>query len=453
MTTEMARVSTTDVVDRAERATLGAAMESRVAYERIAQLIVGADFADPRHELIWDAIRWVNDENVTEHPTRADATLVTLRLHELGKLAEVGGPQYLLSLVRDGVIAMNGPHYAREVARYALARRVATLGTQLHQAATSPESIPDLERFVASAMDQCYALLDGRRAASDETTPDVDEALGDMEAPDAPTVPTGLTDLDEALGGGMRPGELVVVAGRPATGKSILGVQALLAVARSGRTAVLYSLEMDRRRDLNPRLMANLAGVNLRAIREKKLTDADWAKLSAAAPEFASLPILWSDRPDRTPSVISQRIGALKRQHPDLGVVVVDYLQLVTPDSTKGNRQEDVASMTRSLKLAAKRHGVPIVLLAQLNRGSEKREGRRPELTDLRESGAIEQDADIVLLLHDPAPTSPDRAGEIDIIVAKQRNGEANLTIPVAAQRQYVRFADLARPSDRDRYC
>lgn len=207
-----------------------------------------------------------------------------------------------------------------------------------------------------------------------------------------------------------------------------------------------------RERTFSPRLVANVGAVNLAAIKGHTLTDDEWGRIADAVAPLNDLPLYWSERTTWTPATVSASIGAFKRSHPDLGVVVIDYLQLMQGDSRTHSRQEEVAQMTRALKLAAKRHGVPIMLLAQLNRASEQRADRRPQLTDLRESGAIEQDADVILMLHDPSGggENPDGVGELDILIRKHRGGQTG-AVMLSAQFHYSRLADLAHPSDQAR--
>lgn len=440
--------STTEATASAERAALGAALESRAAYERVAQVLDGSAFAEPRHELIWDAITWVNEQGTPEDPATADEVLVAMRLHQLGQLDQVGGALYLDDLVAASVLSSNATYYARQVKQFALARATAVLGTRLTQAGNDPTALDEIDQIIGAAADELLTLREGAQPEQVEVAPD---PLGLIDAlqTDHQAVPTGLTDLDAALSGGLHPGQLVVVAARTGGGKSVLGLQMLINNARAGRRGLIYSLEMGIETDLGPRLLANVAGVNLTRLRSRQLTDEDWARIASSVEEIDGMPMLWSDQPTWTPSQIAHRIGVVKRRHPDLAFVVVDYLQLLTPDGSYSNRQEAVAAMTRQLKLTAKRHGIPIVLQAQLNRGPEARADKRPELSDLRESGSIEQDADVVILLHDPVKGGDlERVGELDVIVAKSRHGELR-TVPVSAQMQYARLANMAHPEDR----
>jgi replicative DNA helicase len=255
-------------------------------------------------------------------------------------------------------------------------------------------------------------------------------------------VPTGFHDLDE-LTNGLHAGQLIVVAGRPAMGKSTIGLDLLRSASiKHGQTSVMFSLEMGRS-EITMRLLSAEARILLKNLRTGGMTDDDWNRLARKMGEIADAPLFIDDSPNLSMMEIRAKARRLKQRH-ELKLIVVDYLQLMSSPKKVENRQQEVAEMSRSLKLLAKELEVPVVAISQLNRGPEQRQDKRPQLADLRESGAIEQDADMVMLLHreDFYERESPRAGEADLIVAKHRNGPTG-TIVVSSQLHYSRFVDM----------
>ena len=272
--------------------------------------------------------------------------------------------------------------------------------------------------------------------------------LDEIEAADSRNgtmvgVPTGFRDLD-ALLHGLHPGQLVVLAARPAIGKSTLGLDlARSASIKHGLTSVVFSLEMSRS-EITMRLLSAEARVPLHHMRSGGMTDEDWSRLARRMGEVAEAPLFIDDSPNLTMMEIRAKARRLRQRH-ELRLVVVDYLQLMTSPKRVESRQQEVSELSRSLKLLAKELECPVVAISQLNRGPEQRQDKRPQLSDLRESGAIEQDADVVILLsrEDAYERESPRAGEADFIVAKHRNGPT-ATITVAFQGHYSRFVDMS---------
>jgi replicative DNA helicase len=257
-------------------------------------------------------------------------------------------------------------------------------------------------------------------------------------------VPTGFAELD-SLTNGLHPGQLVILAARPALGKSTLGLDICRnASIKHGITSVIFSLEMSRN-EIVMRLLSAEAQVSLQHMRSGTMTEADWAKMANKMGVVSEAPLFIDDSPNMTLMEIRAKCRRLKQRH-NLKLVVVDYLQLMTSGKRVESRQQEVSEFSRSLKLLAKELEVPVIAISQLNRGPEQRQDKRPMLSDLRESGSLEQDADMVVLLHreDFYERESPRAGEADFIVAKHRNGPtANIT--VAFQGHYSRFVDMAR--------
>jgi replicative DNA helicase len=257
-------------------------------------------------------------------------------------------------------------------------------------------------------------------------------------------VPTGFTELDK-LTNGLHPGQLIIVAARPAIGKSTLGVDiARAASIKHGLASVIFSLEMSRN-EIVMRLLSAEAQVPLHHMRSGTMSDADWGKLASKMGVVSEAPLFIDDSPNMTLMEIRAKCRRLKQRH-DLRLVIVDYLQLMTSGKRVESRQQEVSEFSRSLKLLAKELGVPVIAISQLNRGPEQRVDKKPMLSDLRESGSLEQDADMVVLLHreDAYERESPRAGEADFIVAKHRNGPTQ-TVTVAFQGHYSRFVDMAQ--------
>lgn len=256
-------------------------------------------------------------------------------------------------------------------------------------------------------------------------------------------VPTGFADLD-ALTHGLHPGQLVVVAARPAFGKSTLGLDlARSASVKHGMASVIFSLEMSRT-EIAMRLLAAECHIPMHHMRGGQLSDEEWKRIALKMGEVDSAPLYIDDSPNMSMMEIRAKCRRLKQRH-DLRLVVIDYLQLMSSGKRVESRQQEVAEFSRALKLLAKELEVPVVAIAQLNRASEQRADRRPMLSDLRESGAIEQDADVVLLIHREDFYDHDqRPGEADFIIAKHRNGPTD-TITVSFLGHYSRFADMAK--------
>jgi len=256
-------------------------------------------------------------------------------------------------------------------------------------------------------------------------------------------VPTGFKDLDE-LTNGLHPGQMVIVAARPSLGKSTIALDWLRSAAiKHGLPSVIFSLEMSRN-EITMRLLSAEARVPLHHMRSGTMSDEDWARLARRMGEVAEAPLFIDDSPNLTMMEIRAKARRLKQRH-DLRLIVIDYMQLMTSPRKVDSRQQEVSELSRSIKLLAKELEVPVVAVSQLNRNPEQRADKKPQLSDLRESGAIEMDADVVLLLHreDFYEKESPRAGEADLIVAKHRNGPT-ATVTVAFQGHYSRFVDMS---------
>jgi replicative DNA helicase len=256
-------------------------------------------------------------------------------------------------------------------------------------------------------------------------------------------VPTGFYELDE-LTHGLHPGQMIVIAARPAVGKSTFALDfARSAAIKNNLATVMFSLEMGRN-EIAMRLLSAEATIGLQDLRKGTIKDEQWSKIATTMGRMNDAPLFIDDSPNMSLMEIRAKCRRLKQQH-DLKLVILDYLQLMSSGKKVESRQQEVSEFSRALKLLAKELQVPVIALSQLNRGSEQRQDKRPMVSDLRESGSIEQDADMVILLHreDVYDKESPRAGEADILVAKHRNGPTK-DIVVAFQGHYSRFANMA---------
>jgi replicative DNA helicase len=334
------------------------------------------------------------------------------------------------------------------VREQAILRRLVTAGTRIVHMGYSGQG--EVDDVVDRAQAEVYEVTE--RRTSEDYAPLSDIMQGTLNEIEAISnrdgemvgVPTGFAELD-SLTNGLHPGQLVILAARPAIGKSTLGLDVCRnASIKHGITSVIFSLEMSRN-EIVMRLLSAEAQVSLQHMRSGTMTEADWAKMANKMGVVSEAPLFIDDSPNMTLMEIRAKCRRLKQRH-NLKLVVVDYLQLMTSGKRVESRQQEVSEFSRSLKLLAKELEVPVIAISQLNRGPEQRQDKRPMLSDLRESGSLEQDADMVVLLHreDFYERESPRAGEADFIVAKHRNGPtANIT--VAFQGHYSRFVDMAR--------
>jgi replicative DNA helicase len=344
--------------------------------------------------------------------------------------------------------AANASYYARIVAERAVLRRMVTAGTRIVQMGYAAEG--DVFDLVDRAQAEVYDLTSGRTSEDYLPLRDVfDGTINEIEAIAAHNgqmvgVPTGFVDLD-ALTNGLHPGQLVIIAARPAIGKSTLGLDlARAASIKNNMSSVIFSLEMARN-EIVMRLISAEAQIPLAHMRSGTMSDADWQKIARKTGAIMEAPLFIDDSPNMSMMEIRAKCRRLKQKH-NLRLVVVDYLQLMSSGKKVESRQQEVAEFSRALKLLAKELEVPVIAISQLNRGPEQRQDKKPMMSDLRESGSLEQDADVVILLHreDAYEKEAPRAGEADFIVAKHRNGPT-ATVTVAFQGHYSRFNNMAK--------
>jgi replicative DNA helicase len=427
----------------AEQSVLGGMLLSKDAIADVVEVIKGHDFYKPAHETIFQAIL-----DIYAKGEPADPITIAAELTKRGEINKVGGASYLHTLVQTVPTAANAEYYAEIVHERAVLRRLVEAGTRITQMGYAADD--DVDEIVNRAQAEIYAVTEQRTSEDYLPLGDIMEgALDEIEAIGSRTgemtgVPTGFTDLD-SLTNGLHPGQMIVIAARPAMGKSTLALDfARAASIKNNLPSVIFSLEMGRN-EIAMRLLSAEARVALHHMRSGTMTDEDWTRLARRMPEVSAAPLYIDDSPNLSMMEIRAKCRRLKQRN-DIKLVIIDYLQLMQSGKRSESRQQEVSDMSRNLKLLAKELEVPVIALSQLNRGPEQRTDKKPQVSDLRESGSIEQDADMVILLHreDAYEKESPRAGEADIIVGKHRNGPT-ATITVAFQGHYSRFVDMAQ--------
>ncbi|MFD2757566.1 replicative DNA helicase [Gulosibacter faecalis] len=426
----------------AEQSTLGGMMLSKDAVADVVETVRGADFYIPKHEIIFGALY---DLYSAGEPT--DVIAVTDQLTKTGDLQRAGGADYLHTLVGLVPTAANAGYYAEIVAERAVLRRLVEAGTRIVQMGYGAEG--EVVELVNQAQAEIYGVTGG--VETEDYVP-LQEAMlaaqADMDAAanrdgELTGVPTGFRDLD-ALTNGLHPGQMIIVAARPGMGKSTLALDLCRwASIHADMPSIFFSLEMSRS-EIAMRLLSAEASVKLQHMRTGKVSDDDWQKISRTQGDIANAPLYIDDSPNMTLVEIRAKCRRLKQKH-GLKLIVIDYLQLMTSGKRVESRQQEVSEFSRALKLLAKELEVPVIALSQLNRNSEQRADKKPAISDLRESGSLEQDADMVILLHREGAYEKDhpRASEADFILAKHRNGPTD-TITVLFQGHLSRFVDYA---------
>lgn len=428
--------------DVAEQSVLGGMLLSKDAIADVVESLRASDFYKPAHETIYEAIL-----SLYGHGSPADAITVADELKKRGELTRVGGASYIHTLIASVPIAANAQYYAEIVKEHAIMRRLIEAGTKIAQLGYANET--EVDTLVDQAQAEIYAVTDGNAkedyvSFSDALEETINEIDANSNRPDGVYgVPTDFIEFDE-LTGGLHGGQMIVIAARPGVGKSTLALD----IARSASihhqmTTVFFSLEMSRT-ELAMRILSAEGKISMGRLKKGDLDTEGWTNLATLQGRIDSAPLFIDDSPNMTLMEIRAKCRRLKQRN-DLKLVVLDYLQLMSSGKKVESRQQEVSEFSRSLKLLAKELDVPVIALSQLNRGSEQRTDKRPMVSDLRESGSIEQDADMVILLHREDMYNPDseRVGEADMIIAKHRGGPTR-TIPLAFSGKYSRFNNMA---------
>ena len=426
----------------AEMSVLGGMMLSKDAIADVIEILRSADFYRPAHASVYEVVI-----ELFGRGEPADAVTVGAELKKKGELERIGGLPYLHTLVATVPTAANAAYYARIVREQAQLRSLVEAGTRIVQLGYTTDGA-DVEGLINLAQSEVFAISKQRQTTDyttlEEIVPDLYEELERNANRDGGLdgVPTGFSELDSKLNG-LRAGQMIIIAARPGGGKSTLAMDICRSAAVHNNMASAYfSLEMNRT-ELSMRLLAAESRVFLDRMIKGELETRDWQAIARTLDKISQAPLIVDDSPNMTMGEIRAKSRRMKQQH-GIQLIVIDYLQLLTSGGKAvESRQQEVSEFSRSIKLLAKELEIPIVAVAQLNRDSERRNDRRPQVADLRESGSLEQDADVVLLIHrdDMFNKDSDRRGLAEIIIGKQRSGPTG-TLELEFQGQYARFAE-----------
>jgi replicative DNA helicase len=426
----------------AEQAIIGVLLHRPEMVNIVSQSLAKDDFYFEPHRVIYGAMVEMNAVGEI-----ADLVGIQDRLMQGKMLERVGGPSYLSDLVVNAPSGANIEHYVNLVRERSTRRKMIKAADEIKNAAN--KTTHDLEKSATSGIDEMFRILrsDGALKAPDPIGKLLPLVIDDIESRQnggLSGIPTGFRDLDEALMGGVRRGDLVVIAGRPSMGKTALGFQAGLNAAMDGHTVMAFTLEMSRRQ-ITERSIAQVGGIEFSRILSGNLRDEDYDRMAAAIGKLHQIPFLIDD----TGGLSIQDIAARARTQAKTGglsMIIVDYLQIMGYVGREMSRNERLGEISRHAKALAKELDVPFILLSQLNRDVEKRQDKRPLMSDLRESGAIEQDADVIVMMYRDEYYNPDSEfkGHAEAIIRKNRNGEVQ-TIGLRFEGQKVRFSDLSQ--------
>jgi len=423
---------------QAEEAVLGSVLIDPDAYFAVAQILTAGDFYIVRNRWVWEAFT-----ALTERHTPIDYLTVCSELETNNRLGEVGGPAYLMTLINQTPSSLNAEAYAQLVAETATRRRLIEAANRI--AGLGYDDCLPLDDSIRQAEQLLMAA--GDRQVNREVTPlgRIMSRLYDQVQEAAQSgreflgLPTGLIDLDNLLKG-LQKGNLVVLAGRPGMGKTSLLLTIALNVGLVGRKRVgVFSLEMSED-EVGNRFLAQESGIDGQRLKMGKLREDEAALFVAAVEKLSAAPILVDDTPSLTPAQLRARCKRIQGQG-GLDLVIVDYLQLMSGGGKFENRQVEVSFISRQLKALAKELNVPVLAAAQLSRAVEQRGEKRPQLSDLRESGGIEQDSDVVMFLF-----KGETEGQLSLEVAKQRNGPTGL-VPFVYRPSITKFENASRSS------
>jgi replicative DNA helicase len=421
----------------AERCVLGALLLDCTAAVGALQILTTRDFYSTRHQKIFQAI-----EERYNQLSAVDVILVHEVLSKRGIADELGGMDYLEELVRVVPTVANVEYHARIVREKSILRGLISTCTEIVQSAYESEEDPQgqLDRAEQRVFEIAQS---GTGRDFIEIHEIIDAHFENIDQRRAEGLMTGFSDLDN-LTTGLHPAEYVIVAGRPSMGKTSFAMNVVETVAARGKAVAIFSLEVSRDQ-LVQNLLCSFSRVDAQRLRKYALSNTDWRDLTDGANQLRQFKIFIDDTPSLSPLALKAKARRMHARQP-LDLVVIDYLQLMeTPGSE--NRQQEVSGISRSLKALSRELNVPLIAISQLSRGVESREQHKPRLSDLRESGAIEQDADLVLLLYREEYYEPDKEearGKAEVIVAKQRNGPTG-SVELAFLSQFMKFENLAR--------
>ena len=433
----------------AEQAVLGGLMLAPDAYDTVADSLTEKDFYRRDHQLIFRAIRELAEKNKP-----FDAVTLGEWFESMGQAEQVAGGAYLIELASTTPSAANIKAYAEIVRDKAVLRQLIEVGTNIVNDGFQPDG-RDSSEILSTAEQQVFAIAEaGAKGRTDFTAINtaLSEAFDVLQTRYAAGgtvtgLPTGYTDFDE-MTAGLQPTDLLILAARPAMGKTTLALNmAEYAAIKSKKAVAVFSMEMSASQ-LALRLISSNGRVNAQRLRSGQLEDEDWSRVTSAIRMLKEAKIFIDDTPGLSPEALRAKARRLKREH-DLGLVVIDYLQLMSVPGNSENRATEISEISRGLKHLAKELNVPVIALSQLNRSLETRADKRPVMADLRESGAIEQDADVIVFIYRDdyynKENSPDK-GLAEIIIGKQRNGPTG-SCKLKFFGEYTRFDNLSHDS------
>lgn len=432
----------------AEQSVLGGLLLENHAWDRIADVISHNDFYRHDHRLIYQTIT-----KLLEQGKPADVVTAGEALENLGELNNVGGLPYLVALAQNTPSAANIRRYAEIVRDRGIMRKLVEVGTDISESAYSPagRSASDLlDQAESKVFDIAEAGAKGKQGFLEikplltQVVERIDELFSRDNQSDVTGIPTGFADLDSKTAG-LQPGDLIIVAGRPSMGKTAFSINMGENVAiDSGLPVAIFSMEMGGAQ-LVMRMLGSIGRLDQHKIRTGRLQDDDWQKLTYAVGKLNDAPIFIDETPALNSLELRARARRLHRQCGKLGLIIIDYLQLMSSVSSGENRATEISEISRSLKGLAKELNCPVIALSQLNRSLEQRPNKRPVMSDLRESGAIEQDADVILFIYRDEVYNPDSddKGSAEIIIGKQRNGPIG-TVRLTFLGEHTRFENYA---------
>ena len=426
----------------AETSVLGAVLLENEALNRVLEILHEDDFYRDAHRRIFSAIL-----HLYEHSEPVDLITLSEVLKTRGHLDDVGGVEYLNSLVNGVPTAANISYYAKIIKEKAILRKLINRATEI--VSQSYANSGDVDEFIDKAERTIFEISEDRVRPSFYPIKDLIKSSFKTierlyEKRQLITgVPTGFQRLDE-LTSGLQPSDLIIIAGRPSMGKTALALNiAQNASVQAAIPAAIFSLEMSKEQ-LALRMLCSEAKVDAHRLRGGFLSEADWPRLTRAAGSLSEAPLFIDDTPGLSALEMRAKTRRLKIEH-NLGLVIVDYLQLMRGRASADSREQEISDISRSLKALAKELSIPVIALSQLNRRVEERGDKRPQLSDLRESGAIEQDADVILFLYreEVYNKSEENRGKAEIIIGKQRNGPTD-KVDLAFLDKYTRFENLS---------
>ncbi|MGE5385638.1 MAG: replicative DNA helicase [Betaproteobacteria bacterium] len=433
----------------AEQSVLGGLLLDNQAWDRMGELVADTDFYRDEHRRIFRQIR-----RLLEMGKPADVVTVAEALDAAGESDHTGGLAYLGELAQNTPSAANIRRYAEIVRERSVLRQLVATADEIAGDALNPLG-RDAESLLDAAESKIFAIAEAGASKQNgfvhinPLLTEVVERIQELHDRDNPSditgVPSGFTDLDR-MTSGLQPGDLIIVAGRPSMGKTAIALNMAEYVAvEAGLPVGVFSMEMGGTQ-LAMRMLASIGRLDSSRVRTGRLTDDEWSKLSFALGKLHEAPIYIDESGGLTPANLRARARRLHRQYGTLGLIVIDYIQLMTTSRQTENRATEISEISRSIKSLAKELKVPIIALSQLSRKVEERTDKRPMMSDLRESGAIEQDADVIMMMYREDYYKPDTSekGIAEVIIGKQRNGPTG-TVRLAFLGEYTRFENLAQ--------